>query len=81
MLVLQLVQLVVQAALCQQFLMGAFLPDLALVHDDDLVAVLDGGQAVCHDDGGTALHQLVQRIVKAYEKYDEQKRSKRHAKG
>ena len=26
-------------------------------------------------------HQLVQRIVKAYEKYDEQKRSKRHAKG
>ena len=26
-------------------------------------------------------HQLVQRIVKAYEKYDEQKWSKRHAKG
>ena len=26
-------------------------------------------------------HQLVQRRVKAYEKYDEQKRSKRHAKG
>ena len=26
-------------------------------------------------------HQLVQRIVNAYEKYDEQKRSKRHAKG
>ena len=26
-------------------------------------------------------HQLVQRIVKAYEKYDEQKRGKRHAKG
>ena len=63
MLVLQLVQLVVQAALCQQFLMGAFLPDLALMHDDDLVAVLDGGQAVCHDDGGTAFHQLAQCIL------------------
>ena len=63
MLVLQLVQLVVQAALCQQFLMGAFLPDLTLMHDDNLVAVLDSGQAVCHDDGGTAFHQLAQCIL------------------
>ena len=26
-------------------------------------------------------HQLVQRIVKAYDKYEEQKRSKNHGKG
>ena len=43
--------------------MVAAFADLTLVHDNDLIAILDGGQAVSHDDGGTALHQLVQRIL------------------
>lgn len=40
---LQLIQLLVDAVLLQQLLMGAAFADLAVVHDDDAVAVLDGG--------------------------------------
>ena len=43
--------------------MGALLPDLALVHDDDPVGILDGGKPVGHDQGGAALHELAQRIL------------------
>ena len=43
--------------------MGAALLDAVAVHDDDLVGVFDGGQAVGNHDGGAVFAQLVQRIL------------------
>lgn len=42
--------------------MAAGLFDAALVHDDDLVCVLDGGKSVGYHNGGTALHELFQSL-------------------
>ena len=44
--VLELVELVVEAALGEELLVGAALAELASVHDEDLVRGLDGGEAV-----------------------------------
>ena len=43
---LELVELVIEAFLLEEFLMVAFFHDLALLEDDDLVGVLDGGKPV-----------------------------------
>ena len=55
---LQLIQLFVNPPLGQQLLMGALLPDLALVHDHDSVRMLDGGKPVGHHDGSAILHEF-----------------------
>ena len=52
--VLELVELPVEAALGEQFLVGAAFAELALVHDEDGVGALDGGEAVGDEDGGAA---------------------------
>jgi hypothetical protein len=39
------------AALGHQFVVLAFFDDPTVIHDDDAVCVLDGGQAVGDDDG------------------------------
>src|SRR5439155_17484944 len=49
-LVLQLIQLVINAALSKQLLMCAALPHASLVHNDDLIAALNRGQAMRDDD-------------------------------
>ena len=56
---MQLVKLVVDAALRQQLLVRAHLADLAFVHDDDLVGALNRGEAVRDDERGAAFDQLV----------------------
>lgn len=62
-MVLQGVQLVVPAVLGQQFLMGALLQNFAVGQHDDVVGVLDRGQAVGdHEHGADAAH-LFQRIL------------------
>ena len=43
--------------------MGALLPEAALVHDHDLVGMLDGGKPMGHHNGGTACHQPVHGIL------------------
>ena len=52
--VLELVELVVEAALGEELLVGAALAELALVHDEDGVGGLDGGEAVGDEDAGAA---------------------------
>ncbi len=44
------VQFGVMAALGHQLVVRALFDDLAVIHDDDAVGVLDGGQAVGDDD-------------------------------
>ena len=57
---LQIIQLPIQTAQLQELLVRAALADFALVHDDDLVRVLDCGQTVRDHDRRPALHQLFQ---------------------
>lgn len=44
---------------CQELDMGAALHQAALVHDQNLVSLLDGRQAVSDHQCGTALHDVV----------------------
>ena len=48
------IQMGILAVLRQQLPMRAALDDLALVEDEDLVGVADGGQPVCDHHGGPA---------------------------
>ncbi len=64
-LVLQLVELPVDAALGQQLLVRADLAHLALMHHDDLVGALHGTEAVGDDDRGAAFHHAAERIADA----------------
>lgn len=50
-------------ALGQQLAVGAFLEDGAALDDGDRVAVLDGGEAMGHHDGGAPHHDPVQRVL------------------
>ena len=43
--------------------MGALFDHAAGIHDIDPVGMGDGGQAMCHDQGGLALRQAVQRAL------------------
>lgn len=52
--VLELVELPVEAALCEEFLVAAHLAELALVHDENGVCALHGGEPVCDEDAGAA---------------------------
>ena len=45
--------------------MGAALAQAALVHDENAVGALDGGEAVRDDDGRAALHQPCQSVANA----------------
>ena len=38
----------------EQLLVGAAFAQLALVHDEDGVGALNGGEPVCDEDGGSA---------------------------
>ena len=60
---LQGIELVVPALLVQELLMGALLHDLAVGQDDDVVGVLDGAQAVSHDQHGADVLHLFQGVL------------------
>ena len=53
---LAVVELGVEAALRQQFVVIALLDDVAVLHNEDDVGLADGGQAVGHDEARAALH-------------------------
>lgn len=57
---LQIVQFPVQSVLGEKFLMGAGFLDLSLMHDNDLVGMLDRGKSVCNHDRSSALHEFCQ---------------------
>ena len=61
--VLELVEPVVEAALLQQLGVGAALADLAAVHDEDAVGVLDGRQPVRDDQRGAPAEQARHGIL------------------
>ena len=48
------VELVIEAALGQQFLMGAALDDLTVIDDQNLVGIPNRAQTVGGDEAGTA---------------------------
>ena len=54
-LVLELVELPVEAAVGEQFLVRTHLAELPLVHDEDRVCALNGRQPMCDEDAGAAL--------------------------
>ena len=49
---------VVRAALCHQLVVRALLDDVAVVHHEDAVGVLDGREAVRDDERGLAGNEL-----------------------
>jgi hypothetical protein len=60
-LVLEAVELPVDAAVREELLVRAVLTELAFVHDEDGVGALHGGEAVCDDDRGAAGYHAVER--------------------
>src|SRR5215471_1002679 len=62
-LVLELIQAVVNPALCQQFLVRAFFAQAPFVEYQDTVRVLDRAQAVRDNQRRAAAQQLVQRLA------------------
>src|SRR5438034_2836695 len=62
-LILQLVQTVVDAALSEKFLMSALLAQAALVENQDSVRILNRAEAMGDHQGGTARQQLVERLA------------------
>src|SRR3954467_14156501 len=61
-LVLQLIELPVDTAFRQQLLMCADFPQLRFVHDDNTMGVLDGGEPVRNNQGGSVRHQTRKRF-------------------
>ena len=59
---LNAVQLGVDFVALDQFIVRAFLGNVAIFEDDDLVRVTDGAQAVRDGDDGAALHQAFERF-------------------
>lgn len=57
---MELVELPVEAAVGEELLVGALLAELALVHDENGVGALDGGEAVGDQDTRPALHHSLQ---------------------
>ncbi len=64
-LVLELVELPVKAALGQQLLVRAHLAQLALVHDQDGIGALHGGEAVGDQHAGAAFDHALQCAANA----------------
>ena len=61
-LVLQLEQLEVNAPRREERLVAPLLADSALVQDENLVHVLDGGEPMRDGDGGAAVHERSERL-------------------
>jgi hypothetical protein len=57
------IELCIQPAFAQQFLMPAALHDPSPIHDNDQVSVADRRQPVCDDDAGTALHGKIECLL------------------
>src|SRR5687767_3060414 len=60
---LQLVEAVINSARREQLLVRARLAELPLVQDEDAVHPLDGREAMGNRDGGTTVHDHLQRVA------------------
>ena len=63
MLELRVVEICVESAIFEQFLVRSFFDDVALVHNEDNVGVLDCGEAVRDDEGRFVLHKFFKRLL------------------
>src|SRR5262247_1163487 len=64
-LVLQLIQFVVHAALRQKLLMRAHFADFAFVHHDDFVGALHGGKPMRNHQRRSSFHHAAERVAHA----------------
>jgi len=60
---LQVIQMRIDAIACQQLSMSAGLRDAAILQHHDTIRMLNRGEPVRNDEGGTALHQPIQRSL------------------
>src|SRR5688500_9020760 len=60
--VLELVKLVVQATLSEKLLVRSHFAHAALMHDQNLIALLNRGKAVGNNDGRSSFHDTVDRL-------------------
>lgn len=63
MLELGVVEVCVESALLNKLLVRAFFDDVALVHDENYVGVLDCREAVSDDEGSFVLHELFKSLL------------------
>ena len=56
-------QTTVEAVACDELVVGATLCNGAVVHDDDVIGVADGREAVGNDYAGASLHELVEGLL------------------
>ena len=61
--ILELVELVIMAMFGEELLMGSFFEDFAILQDDDLIRVLDGGKTVGDDKHGADGTDALQGIL------------------
>ncbi len=60
---LAVVEIGVEAILREQFLVGAFLDDSAVIHHQDHIGVSNGREPVSNDEVGSALHQFSHSLL------------------
>src|SRR5215510_3039278 len=62
-LILQPIQSPINALTCDQFLVGSRFTELALMHNQDPIRILDRGKAVSDDQSGPSSHELGEPIL------------------
>ena len=55
---LAVVQFRVETAPCEELVVASLLDDVAVVEDEDVIRILDGGQAVGDDEAGPVRHEV-----------------------
>ena len=63
MLELRVVEVEIESAFLDELLVRAFFDDVALVHNEDYVRILYGGEAVRNDERGLVLHKFFKRLL------------------
>ena len=63
MLELRVVEIRIESAFFEQFLVRAFFDDVALVHNEDNVGVFDCGKTVRDDKRRFVLHKFFKRLL------------------
>ena len=60
---LTVIEVCVEAVLCEQGFVRARFDDLTVVHDEDQVCLADGGKTVRHDKARSAFHHRSERVL------------------
>ena len=60
---LAVIQSVIKAAFCDQFIMSTLLNNAAVFHNKDQVCVSDRRKAMGNDKAGSAFHQVIHTLL------------------